>query len=149
MTDTLPWPASLSGTGRCFIPGTPQPQGSHKAFIVGGYAKVTDSNKSLNPWRADIHAGVRAVTGDQVVFPVEPVALAMVFVMPRRAAEPKRVTPPHIRKPDTDKLMRAVADALTGLIYRDDSQITDIHATKRTARIGETPGAHLQWKADQ
>ena len=148
MTDgLLPWPASLS-TGRVFVPGTPQPQGSHKAFIVGGYAKVTESNTKVNPWRADVHAAVRAITGNHIVFPVEPVGLVLQFVMPRRAAEPKRVTPPHVRKPDGDKLARAVADSLTGLIYRDDSQVTATTWRKRTALIGETPGAHIEWRHD-
>lgn len=149
MTELLPWPASLTGTGRCFIPGTPIPQGSHKAYVVNGHANVTDDNPQTRPWRADIHAAVRVATGLGIVFPAEPVALDLVFVMPRRAAEPKRVTPPHVRKPDADKLTRAVMDALAGLIYTRDQQVTCLHASKRTARIGETPGLHLQWKADQ
>jgi crossover junction endodeoxyribonuclease RusA len=150
MTDgILPWPPSLVNTsGKVFVPGTPQPQGSHKAFVVGGFARVTESNTKLNPWRTDIHATVRGVTGDGIVFPVEPVALVLEFVMPRRAAEPKRVTPPHVRKPDGDKLARAIADSLTGLIYRDDSQVTATSWRKRTARIGETPGAHIEWRHD-
>jgi crossover junction endodeoxyribonuclease RusA len=149
MTDDtlLPWPASLTGTGRCFIPGTPTPQGSHKAYIVGGFAKITDDNPKTKPWRADIHAAVREVTGTGIVFPTEPVALSMVFVMPRRAAERKHPAP-HTRKPDSDKLVRAVLDALAGLIYTRDQQVTDIRASKRTARIGETPGAQIEWRHD-
>jgi Holliday junction resolvase RusA-like endonuclease len=148
MPDLLPWPASLDPTGKVFVPGTPVPQGSHKAFIVGGYARITESNKAVNPWRADVHAAVRTVTGNHLVFPVEPVALTLLFVMPRRATEPKRVTPPHVRKPDGDKLARAIADSLTGLIYRDDSQVTATTWRKRTASIGEIPGAHIEWRHD-
>lgn len=144
----LPWPASLNPAGRVFIPGAPTPQGSHKAYIVGGFAKVTDDNPKTRPWRADIHAAVREITGTTIVFPTEPVALSMVFVMPRRVAEPKRSTPAHTRKPDVDKLARAVLDALAGLIYTHDQQVTDLRARKRTARIGETPGAHIEWRHD-
>lgn len=147
VTDSLlPWPDSLTGTGRVFVPGTPTPQGSHKAYVVGGFAKVTDDNPETRPWRADIHAAViDLITG--IVYPTEPVALSMVFVMPRRAAE-RRQPVPHTRKPDADKLCRAVLDALAGLIYTRDQQVTTLHATKRTARIGEIPGAHIEWRHD-
>lgn len=131
-----------------FVPGTPRPQGSHRAFVVKGFARVVEDNKKTNPWRADIHAATRAVTGPVIVYPTEPVALVLVFVMPRRAAEPKRVTPAHVRKPDVDKLARAVLDALAGLIYTQDQQVTDLHAHKRTALPGETPGLHVHWRLD-
>lgn len=48
--------------------------------------------------------------------------------------------------PDTDKLSRAVLDALAGVVYAQDQQVTDMHATKRTARIGEQPGLHISWR---
>lgn len=34
-------------------------------------------------------------------------------------------------KPDTTKLVRAIEDAMTGLVYRDDAQLVDQHAHKR------------------
>ena len=34
-------------------------------------------------------------------------------------------------KPDLDKLVRAIGDALSGLPYQDDAQVTDIVARKR------------------
>ena len=131
-----------------FVPGTPQSQGSAKAFIVGGHAKVTHSNAAhLNPWRADVHAAVREEIGDGIVYPDGPVVLAIAFVMPRRVAEPKRVTPPHLRAPDIDKLARAILDSVIGLVYADDSQVIDLHATKRTAEIGEQPGVFIDWSS--
>jgi Holliday junction resolvase RusA-like endonuclease len=33
--------------------------------------------------------------------------------------------------PDIDKLARAVLDALTGIVYDDDSQVIELQATKR------------------
>ena len=145
---TLPWPASLQGAG-VFVPGVPRPQGSHKAFVVKGHAHVTESNEETNPWRADIHAAVAEVTGTtMMVYPAGPVALTLLFVMPRRKNEPKRVTPPHLRAPDTDKLVRAAVDSLIGLVYSDDAQVVDIRARKRTARPGEPPGVHIHWRSD-
>lgn len=46
----------------------------------------------------------------------------------------------HIQAPDGDKLMRAVMDALTDIVYRDDSQVFDEHLVKEWIGRDETPG---------
>jgi len=46
----------------------------------------------------------------------------------------------HIQAPDGDKLMRAVMDALTDIVYRDDSQVYDEHLVKEWIGREETPG---------
>ena len=136
-----------------FVPGTPAPQGSAKAFVVKTKAGktravVTHDNENTIPWRSLVSVFISEAVGSMsIVYPKEPVKLDLSFVMPRRKAEPKRVTPPHTRKPDSDKLARAVCDAITGLIYTDDAQIVDLHAAKRTAEIGEQPGVHIEWSA--
>lgn len=131
-----------------FIAGDPKPQGSAKAFVVKGKtskprAIVTGANPKTNPWRADVHAGVRDAIGDRILHPTAAVWLYLTFVMPRPKSEPKR-TRKHTRKPDLDKLVRAAMDALTGLVYTDDSQVHGIHAYKRTAEIGEQPGLRIE-----
>lgn len=35
-----------------------------------------------------------------------------------------------ITKPDTDNYTKSVLDALNGIIYKDDSQVTDLYASK-------------------
>ncbi len=132
-------------TAQVFVPGVPVPQGSARAFVVGKRAIVTGANPKTNPWRADVAAGVRSAIGTQIVHPTGAVAVELRFVMPRRKSEPKRITPAHTRKPDLDKLARALCDALTGLIFTDDSQVTELLATKRTAAIGEQPGVLIRW----
>lgn len=42
----------------------------------------------------------------------------------------------HIVKPDLDNVLKAVGDALNGVVYEDDSQIIDCHIRKAYA---ETP----------
>lgn len=37
-------------------------------------------------------------------------------------------------RPDADKLLRAVGDALTGVVYRDDAQLTTVVVRKRWAK---------------
>ena len=53
--------------------------------------------------------------------------IQMVFIMPKPKTV-KRAYPTVA--PDLDKLVRAVLDALTGICYLDDSQVTDIRASK-------------------
>lgn len=133
--------------GSVFVPGEPAPQGSTRAFVVNGRASIAHDNKKTMPWRTAIQAEIIRQAGRlRIEFPgSEPVAVTMEFVMPRRNSEPKRSTRPHTRKPDGDKLARSVGDALTGLVYRDDAQVTSMSWSKRTAEIGEVPGARIAW----
>jgi crossover junction endodeoxyribonuclease RusA len=110
-----------------FVPGVPVAKGSAKAFVVKGRAIVTQSNGAKQkPWASAIsytaqQAGVRPMVG--------PVMVRMTFVMPRPKAHLRKSgaikeTAPtfHTSKPDVDKLVRLVFDALTGIAWKDDSQ---------------------------
>ena len=72
------------------------------------------------------------------------VSCSLAFVLPRPKSTPKRKTPPAVKKPDVDKLTRAAFDAITSSgVIQDDSLIVSVHAMKRLAEIGETPGLRL------
>lgn len=112
------------------------------------FATMYPDNAATQPWRTVIRVHVRQVIGSQVLYPdrATGVLLGMLFVLPRRVAEPKLTLPPHTRKPDVDKLARAVMDALSLTLYADDSQVVGfLRCYKRTARPGETAGLHLSW----
>jgi len=49
----------------------------------------------------------------------------------------KKTVLQHTTRPDCDNLGKAIADALKGIIYRDDALIVDKRVTKR---YGEPPG---------
>ena len=73
-----------------------------------------------------------------------PIHVGIAFTMPRPKSTPKtRPTPPATKKPDLDKLVRAILDAGSGVAWRDDSQVISITATKRVAELDEQPGAKL------
>lgn len=74
--------------------------------------------------------------------------LELTFIMPRTKAMRDKPAPPMIQKPDTDKLIRAINDSLTGVAFRDDSQVTTIVAHKRRARPGEDPGVVVRVSID-
>lgn len=139
-----------------FVPGRPAPQGSKHGRPIyrgrgatreftGKVAQV-ESSKAVKPWRDDIRAALLDETGQprHRFADEDPIVVRLEFVMPRPASTPKRRTPPAIRKPDVDKLARALLDAITSAgVISDDARVVDLHATKRLAELGETPGCRI------
>ena len=123
------------------IDGNPAPQGSKsfKGHARNGRAILVESSQNVKPWRATIAAAMRWKMRGQTPHH-GPTHINLEFIMPRPKSAPKRSTPPATKRPDIDKLARAVLDAITGIAIADDSQITRLHATKRIAEIGEKPG---------
>ena len=147
MTATLPLTSEILDV---FVPGKPISQGS-KTLVAyrgpNGRMRVTmrESAKHLASWRELIAYTARQAYGARPLIPRDvPVTLDLEFVLPRPASAPKRRTPPAVKKPDLDKIARAVGDALTHVVYSDDSQVTELHARKRVAEPNEPPGVHIR-----
>lgn len=140
------------------VPGKPIPQGSMKAFAVKGKAFTTSSNAGpLAKYRADLQNAYGNQHGMEEPF-YGPVEMYITFEFKRPKSHynangdlkdggyatpaPRWVT----KKPDLDKLCRAVGDALTHYAYDDDDQVVSINAVKvwseqdKTAiRLNELP----------
>jgi crossover junction endodeoxyribonuclease RusA len=139
-----------------FIAGRPAPQGSKRARPIwrgrrdnreftGRVALVESSHERLRDWRADIRATVTDAWAGRAPLD-EAVTLRLDFVLVRPKSLPARKpTPPATKRPDWDKLGRAVSDALTSAgVYRDDSLTDDARVTKRIAEAGEVPGVRIR-----
>lgn len=122
------------------VRGLPQAQGSSRAFIAGGRAHIaTEGNRPGSPlgaWRTAIATEARAAIGSQPALE-GPVSVSCDFVMRRPRShyrangELKASAPPWCAsKPDADKLLRALLDAITGVVIRDDAQVASVHARK-------------------
>ena len=131
--------------------GVAQSKGSTRAFTLKGmkHPIITDSNRNAKAWQQLVaEAANQALqTDDARQLLCGPVALTVAFRMPR----PKKYQKPnrpvfHCTKPDIDKLLRAVLDALTGVVFVDDSQIVTVIATKQYAAFEEAP--HIQVTVD-
>ncbi len=110
------------------VHGLPIPQGSTRAWVLHGKPVITSSAKGLNTWRrlvADVA---------QDYAPTEPwegpVGIELHFGLPKPKSAPKRKRVWPDKRPDLDKLTRAVLDALTYVVFADDSQVVDIRASK-------------------
>ena len=131
--------------------GEPKPQGSKRAVPIrrkggaivmgkhGPMTRVIDDNPQTKAWRQEVaQVASQAYAGPLLTGPV---ALTLLFHRPRpkshfgtgrNAGRLKASAPEHpTTRPDTLKLARAVEDALTGVIWRDDSQVVRQSLEKR------------------
>lgn len=118
------------------IPGVPvaQPRQRH-ALIAGHIRNYTPTRDPVNVWKAATqHAAAAAYDGPLLDGPL---SLDVTCIFPRPASRTWKTKPmlqvPRTGKPDVDNLYKALADALTGVLFKDDAQITDAVIRKREA----------------
>jgi Holliday junction resolvase RusA-like endonuclease len=146
----VPWPLD-NAVIELVVYGVPAPQGSKAPY--GG-----ESNPRTKPWRAAVaaeaaemmewHASQASIYRHGFVGPVK-VRATFFFPRPKshygtgkNATVLKDHAPVfHQSKPDGDKLARAIGDALTGIVFRDDSQIAVWRIEKR---YGDTARCELE-----
>jgi Holliday junction resolvase RusA-like endonuclease len=131
---------------RFFVPGKAEPGGSKRAFVIGGRAIITDANKNAKSWKDR----VASVAGDIYSGPLLaiPLSVEMVFIITRPKGHYRTGKNAHLlrdnapqyptSKPDALKLARSTEDALTGILWKDDSLTVDLTTRKR---FGDKPGA--------
>ena len=127
----MPETTASDGFGIAFsVLGTPAPQGSKRAFVVGKRAVMTEDSKRSGPWRDSVAAAAREAMGG-----LTPVDLPMEVKVTFYFTRPKTVKRPYPSVvPDIDKLQRALLDGLTaGGVFVDDSRVVDVTARKRYA----------------
>jgi len=120
--------------------GVPAPQGSTRAFMRPGmkHPVVTADCKRTKPWRQAIVDASREVMAGRAPLG-GPVLLDATFFLPRPKSWPKRITE-HTTKPDRDKLLRALCDALTDAgVWWDDAQVIEGQTRKYLAAGGHDP----------
>lgn len=136
-----------------FVAGKPQSQGSLKAIALrrrdgrpilddrGGQRIVlVDHNAWNKPWRTVVATVAQQHIAEDQIAVDGPVMLTLEFRMPAPKTAKRGALP--IVFPDLDKLVRSVLDALTGVAYKDDKQVTDIDTSKRYA-FDSQPGVHI------
>lgn len=110
---------------RFFIDGVPVPQGSMRT--VGRGVVIHSNAKKLKEWRTLVAYQVRAFFQDDEQID-DALRIDLEFYLPRPATV-KRIFPS--RKPDLDKLIRAVLDGITeSNAVSDDARFVEINAKK-------------------
>lgn len=126
--------------------GTPAPQGSKTAFVRGGRAVVVDGSSStgrqkLSSWRAEVAREAQNIASGDLI--EGPIGVEINFVMPKPKSAPKGKIFCD-KKPDIDKLIRSTFDSMTGVLYKDDSQVARVKATKTYVSPEEPAGALIR-----
>ena len=127
---------------RIKIYGTPVAQPRHKVSTIGGFARAYIPEKhKIHAWKALIQD---ACYEPSLTIPTanyeRAIEVELIFTLPRPKSLPKKVTH-HIKKPDIDNLCKAVLDAMNGIIYKDDSQVWKLTASKC---YGEDVGVEIE-----
>lgn len=101
-----------------------------KGFIMPGkkYPIITADNRKTKPWKQEIAGAANKAMGE-LAPTFGPVQIHCDFYFARPKSLNKSILQKTTR-PDVDKLIRAVLDALTGIVYADDSQVTAVSAAK-------------------
>ncbi len=113
------------------IEGIPRPQGSKRHV---GNGVMVESSKHVKEWRAwaRLKASVAMRDRERIAKP-NAVRLRVTFGFDRPKKHLKKgVVPPvfHTSRPDTDKLLRALLDSMSEVVFEDDSQVADIRVEK-------------------
>jgi Holliday junction resolvase RusA-like endonuclease len=134
------------------VRGIAQPKGSARAFVprtwaneavrrgVAPRAVITTDNPGGKLWERLV--AVQAQRAARDGFFVGPVVVTITIRLPRPVSL-KRAIRHHMTKPDLDKLVRAILDGLTGVLFDDDKQVVDLHARKCYADTGTAPSARI------
>ena len=135
---------------RFFVAGEPQPKGSTRSFYVKKIDRVvtTTTNKNTKQWQLRIAMEAQHANEARTVSFFEPdkghgYEVEALFLFSRPKSLPKKVRS-NTKRPDLDKLVRALLDGLADILIPDDSQVVSIRASKRYIEPGETPRAEIR-----
>lgn len=141
-------------TVQFFVSGDPKPQPRPRAFarrFGEKYQARVYNPATAEGWKNQIAEAARHFIPFKLPLFDGPVSVGIEFVFRRPKAHFRsngmlKPGVPHwfSRKPDRDNLEKAVLDALTVLgFWGDDGQVCAGPVSKRYARLGELPGAHV------
>ena len=98
------------------------------SFVVDGTPKSLQSKggKKDGPWQTDVKGAAAPVWGTAQTVDT-PLAVSITYLTERFVA--------RSNQPDTDNIAKPILDALKGLVYDDDSIVTDVLCRRRTLNV--------------
>jgi len=123
------------------VPGEPVAQGRPRITTINGRARAFDPKKSRS-YKAVVSD--RAENAMKCRAPIEgavDLSVTAYFTCPksRHRKRTPRAQEPRVQRPDIDNVVKAIKDAMTGIVWLDDSQVVRLQALKFTAAQGEPP----------
>lgn len=138
-----------------FVPGISRTAGSKSAFKdKWGKVHLTHAGKYTKGWMDSVKWFALKEYGERRILLTCPVKLTLRYFMVRskghfgtgrNAGRLKDSAPAyHTKKPDLDKLNRAISDALTGIVWKDDSQVVKQDIEKVYCGPEDKPGVFIK-----
>ncbi len=131
------------------LPGKPVAQGRPRFYRKGNFVVATDPKPS-KVYKADIAyiaQKAREEAGLEGMFegPLGMQILAY-FPCPKSKWRVKNPRPEehHSKRPDADNIAKSVKDGLSGVLYHDDGQISELIVRKRIAAQGDGPRIEVE-----
>src|SRR5690625_622034 len=118
--------AGMMAVIKLTIPAVPVAQPRQRHAVIGGHVRnYTPADHPVQAYKAAVMLAARQAGVDK---PLEgPLQVDVAFYLPRPKRLMRRKDPdgpvPHTARPDVDNLWKSTADALSGLAWRDDSQV--------------------------
>jgi len=132
-----------------YVAGDPQPKGSTRSFYVKKLDRVvtTTTNRNTKQWQMRVATEAQRANEERTTsfysqdrrFGYE---IEATFLFSRPKSLPKKLRM-NTKRPDLDKLLRAVLDGLSDIVIPDDAQVVSISSKKRYAEGSEMPGAEI------
>ena len=124
------------------IVGNPTPKGSLTRMPNGAMlqAGTTASRKRFSEWRTDIKDAAVIAMGERSPSK-SAIRILVEFALPYPQSSIRKYQMgwwPAVKKPDVDKLLRALMDGLTKVVWYDDSQVIYVTVNKVYAWEGTT-----------
>lgn len=145
-----------------FVPGKPGIKGSTSSAPFQRQdgslgVRTFNANTRNTKWSQSVRiaamAAVREQRGTGYTPTIGPVLLRVSFLFARPKTHALRFGRGRTPRPmppatshalgDLSKLVRAVEDPLTGVVWGDDSQVVQVEATKAYCEANEVPGARV------
>jgi Holliday junction resolvase RusA-like endonuclease len=121
-----------------FVPGAPQGKGRARVAMIAGHARAYTPEKTAS-YESLIKAQYHLMyPGELPILGEVNMEIRAWFEIPKstsgkKAAAMLRQDINPTKKPDSDNIAKCVCDALNGIAYRDDTQIINLHISKRYA----------------
>ncbi len=135
------------------IPGKPVPQGRPRFYRRGKFVAAVDP-KGSRSYKADIShmAKIEKIKlgfgENELCMASGPVRLTIhaFFPCPKSQYRKKNPRPErhHAKRPDADNVGKSIKDGLSGVIYNDDGQVSELIVKKIIAAQGEAPRVEVE-----
>jgi Holliday junction resolvase RusA-like endonuclease len=130
------------------VPGRPEFLRRHRTRVAGKKAIQYDPPENKRAKRAIQTQAFAVVQAVDVPFEKGPVGVGITayFEVPKsrrrkRAPVPEQL---HTKKPDLDNIVKIYCDAMTGVVWTDDTQVAFVQAIKMQAAQGEPPRTEVR-----